>query len=92
MIRNFYHRGLRLFWETGKGHKLPVQNTKRVKVILDLLNVATKTSDLDLPGLNWHDLRPWRPDTYSVWVTGNYRITYKFDKPDAYDVSIEDYH
>lgn len=92
MIKSFNDKGLRLFWETGKTHKLPIQNARRVGTVLDLLNSATKAADMDIPGLNWHDLRPYRPTTYTVWVSGNYRITFTFSNGDAYDVDIEDYH
>lgn len=57
-----------------------------------MLAAATSTQDLSLPGLRVEPLKYDRPGYYSVRINSQYRIVFKFDKGDAYDVSVEDYH
>jgi proteic killer suppression protein len=92
MIRNFKDKALRRYFESGNAKGLAVQNLDRVSRILTALNGATRPADLDLPGLRWHNLAPRQPSRYSVWVSGNYRITYAFEGKNAVDVDLEDYH
>jgi proteic killer suppression protein len=51
-----------------------------------------KPEDMNLPGLKYHGLSGTRKGTYSVWVSGNWRITFEFDSGDAVNVNLEDYH
>jgi proteic killer suppression protein len=92
MIKSFTDKGLQLFWEEGSTRRLAVQNPKRIKMILDALHVARRPADLDLPGLRFHNLAPAQPSRYAVNASGNYRITFAFEKGDAVDVDLEDYH
>jgi hypothetical protein len=48
--------------------------------------------DLALPGLRLHELKGDRKGTWSVTVSGNWRITFSFEGKDAVDVDYEDYH
>jgi proteic killer suppression protein len=92
MIKSFQHKGLRQFYETGNARRLPVQNAERVTIILQALNAARAPAQMNVAGWNWHNLAPKWPNRYSVRVTGNYRITFAFEGPNAVDVDIEDYH
>ncbi|SFU84788.1 proteic killer suppression protein [Methylobacterium sp. 174MFSha1.1] len=92
MIRSFSHKGLRLFAETGDTRKLSVENTNRVRRILVQLEAATSPEDMNLPGYRFHGLSGSRKGTYAVNASGNYRITFRWDAPDAIDVDLEDYH
>ena len=56
------------------------------------LNAATSPQDMNLPGLVLHGLVGQRKGTWSVRVSGNWRITFTFDGVDACDVDLEDYH
>jgi proteic killer suppression protein len=47
---------------------------------------------MDLPGQNLHELKGKRKGTWSVQVTGNWRVTFKLQKGDIFDVNYEDYH
>ena len=60
--------------------------------MLDRLDTATKPEDMNIPGYRFHRLTGDRKDMYSVSVTGNWRITFRFDGEDAIDVDLEDYH
>ncbi|MBW4552479.1 MAG: type II toxin-antitoxin system RelE/ParE family toxin [Aphanocapsa sp. GSE-SYN-MK-11-07L] len=61
-------------------------------MILARLNAATLPQDMNLPGLVLHELAGNRKGTWSVRVSGNWRITFTFDGADACDVDLEDYH
>lgn len=92
MIRSFKNKGLRLFAETGDARKLSVENAGRVRRILLQINAATKPEDMNLPGLRFHELSGDRKGTYAVNASGNYRITFRWEAPDAIEVDLEDYH
>jgi proteic killer suppression protein len=92
MIKSLSDKALRRFFETGATRGLSVQKVDRLRRILELLDAAAHPADLNQPGLRWHNLAPKQPSRYSVWVSGNYRITYVFDGSHAIDVDLEDYH
>ena len=60
--------------------------------ILALLETAETLDDMDLPGLSLHELKGKRKGTWAVKVSGNWRVTFKLQKGDAFDVNYEDYH
>lgn len=91
MIRSFRSKALRLFAEKGDASKLPVRNHARVRRILALLDAAGAPEDMNLPGLRFHGLHG-NPTRYAVDASGNYRVTWAWDAPDAVDVDLEDHH
>ncbi len=91
MIRSFRHKGLKRYWESNDTAKLPVQNVSRVRRILRTLHHADKPAAMNIPGWGFHGLKGERAGTYAVVVTGNWRITWRWDEG-AIDVNIEDYH
>ena len=92
MIRSFKHKGLAKFFETGTKAGIQSVHADRLRLILGRLNAAAKADDMDLPGLRLHPLKGDRKGTWSVWVRGNWRITFQFVGPDAEVVDYEDYH
>ena len=92
MIRSFKHKGLAKFFETGTKAGIQSVHADRLRLILGRLNAAAKADDMDLPGLRLHPLKGDRKGTWSVWVSGNWRITFQFVGPDAEVVDYEDYH
>ena len=92
VIRSFKHRGLqRLF--TGSDHRgIPAHFAARLERMLDRLDSATRADDMNLPGYKFHRLTGERKGTCAVSVTGNWRITFRFEGEDAVDVDLEDYH
>jgi proteic killer suppression protein len=67
-------------------------HAKRLRLILGRLDVAREPRDMGLPGLGLHPLRGSRVGTWAVRVSGNWRVTFAFDGPDATDIDYEDYH
>jgi len=91
MIKSFRHRGLKRLYERGDRSKINAQQVDKVESILANLDAATEPSNMDLPGYKLHALKGDMKGMYSVWVTGNWRIVYRFiDEPE--DVDFTDYH
>lgn len=92
MIQNFKHKGLKRLFESGSSSGVDSQHVARISKILALLETAETLEDMDLPGLDLHPLKGYRIGTWAVKVSGNWRITFKIQQGDAYDVNYEDYH
>jgi len=92
MIKSFRHRGLEKFFTRGSKAGIQAQHAKRLKLILGRLHASTSPLDMNLPGLRLHELTGKRKGTWSVSVSGNWRITFLFEGEDAVLVDYEDYH
>ncbi|HLH94978.1 MAG TPA: type II toxin-antitoxin system RelE/ParE family toxin [Xanthobacteraceae bacterium] len=92
MIKTFKHKGLREAFERGTSRHVDPKQIKRVVVILDVINRARTTQDIDQPGYRLHTLAPSRPNTWTIRLQGPFRITFAFTNGDAYDVDLEQYH
>ena len=92
MILSFHHKGLAKFFATGSRAGIQATHAERLRLILAALNAAVVPKDLGLPGLRLHPLKGGRSGTWSVSVSGNWRITFRFSGKDAVDVDYEDYH
>ncbi len=91
MIKNFRHRGLKRLYEKGDKSKVHSQQADKIKRILTALDIADSPQDMNLPGYKFHTLHGDLKGYYSVWVTGNWRIVFKFDDVPE-DVDLTDYH
>jgi len=92
MIISFAHKGLKLFYNEDDPSKLPASQLPKIRRILTRLDAATHPEIMREPGYKFHELTGNRKGTYSVTVTGNYRITFSFIGENAVDVNYEDYH
>lgn len=92
MITQFRHRGLERFFSRGTRSGIQPAHAKRLRLILARLDVSRTVQDMDLPGLYLHELAGRRRGTWAVRVSGNWRITFRFEGVDAVDVDYEDYH
>ncbi len=92
MIRSFQHKGLKQFFNTGATRNIQSQHVKKLRLILGRLHASTKPQDMNLPGLRLHQLTGNRANIWSVSVSGNWRITFKFVGEHAEAVNYEDYH
>ncbi len=59
---------------------------------LDVLDAAQSINGVNVPGYRLHPLKGDRSGEWSITVTGNWRITFRFENGDAYNVDLEDYH
>lgn len=92
MITSFLHKSLGRFFNKGDYRGIPAAFAPRIERMLDRLEASVKPEDMNLPGYKFHQLTGDRKGTYGVTVTGNWRITFKFDGENAVDVNYEDYH
>lgn len=92
MIRAFRHKGLERYFTRSERQGIDAKQAPRIRRILDRLEAAAKPEDLNLPGFKFHRLTGARKGTYSVWVSGNWRVTFEFEAGDAINVNLEDYH
>jgi len=92
MISTFKHKGLELFFTKGSYKGVPAQHGARIERMLDRLDAARESKDMDLPGFKFDALTDDREGEFAVSVTGNWRITFEFDGQDAVNVNLEDYH
>ena len=91
-ILRFAHKGLKAFYERDVTRGLPQNLVPRIRRILADLDVAERPADLDLPGYRLHLLRGARAGQWSVRVSGNWRVVFRFEGGDAIEVDLVDYH
>lgn len=92
MIKNFKHKGLKKFFETGSTVGIDAKQAKKISLRLSVLHLASELSDIDLPGFYLHPRSGDKKGLWSIAVTGNWRITFEFTDGDIYVVNYEDYH
>ena len=92
MIRSFKHKGLERFFKTGNTSGIQSQHEQKLRAILARLNAAYCALDMDLPGLNLHQLKGQRNHCWSVKVNGSWRVTFRFIGEDVELVNYENYH
>ena len=90
MIQTFRHKGLRKFFESGSLAGIQPHHAKRLRMLLTALDTAQSIEDMNVPGFRLHPLRG--SGRWSVWVNGNWRVTFEFKDGHAYAVDYEDYH
>ena len=93
MIESIAHKGLRLLWEKNDSSKLPPEQIEKIKRILSAVNTAKTLEPLRMiPGYKLHALTGDLKGFWAIWVTGNYRICFKFEGGNAYEINYLDYH
>lgn len=92
MIKSFRHKGLKRFFETGKTSGIQAKHAKRLRLQLAALDTAQSIDDMRIPGYRLHRLKGAARGRWSIWVSGNWRLTFEFDGRDAYVLDYEDYH
>jgi len=92
LIKSYQHKGLQRFALTGSKAGIQPQHAARLRKLLTALNVASRPSDMNAPGNNLHPLRGGLDGHWSVWVNGNWRLTFAFHGEDVALVNYQDYH
>lgn len=92
VIKGFSHKGLERFFLHGLKSGIQAKHADRLRLLLGRLHAAESPRDMNLPGLYLHELAGSRRGTWSVRVSGNWRLTFHFDGIDAVDIDYEDYH
>jgi len=93
MIKTFADRETQVLYITGQSKRFPPDVGKRAARKLEYVNLATRLEDLRVPpGNRLHGLAGGRKGQYSISISDQWRICFKFVDGDVYDVEICDYH
>lgn len=92
MVKSFRHKGLKAFYSTGSKAGIQAKHADRLRLILARLEAAYEAEDMNLPGLRLHKLTGNFKGFWSVEVSGNWRVIFKFEGHDAHVVDYLDYH
>lgn len=92
MIGNIKHRGLKRLYEHGDRGKIPSEYADKLENILFMLDTALAVNDLDLPGFRLHPLKGPLKGFWSITVSGNWRVIFRFNDGLAHDIDFVEYH
>ena len=92
MIKSFNHKGLRKFFESGSVAGIQPKHAKLLKMQLVALDTATTLDDMNIPGFKLHPLGGDEKNRWSIWVNGNWRVTFEFHDGHVFVLDYEDYH
>ena len=92
MITGFRHKGLEAFYTTGTTRGIQAAHAAKLRRILALLAVAAAPADLNIPSFKLHPLKGQLNGHWSIWVNGNWRVTFRFIGVDVELVNYVNYH
>lgn len=92
MIVSFRHKGLETMYRTASLRGVQVAHADRLRRILSALDAASSPAELNHPGYRLHPLKGELKGHWSVWVNGNWRVTFRFAGTDVELVDYHDYH
>ena len=92
MIASFRHRGLKAFYEGRTERRVAPEHVGRLGDILAALDHSSGPAGMNLPGFRLHALKGRLKGHYAVAVSGNWRVTFRFEDGAAVDVDYVDYH
>jgi proteic killer suppression protein len=92
MINSFRHKGLEQFFKTASKAGIQPHHAGELRVQLAALDNAKSPDDMNAPGWRLHALDGKLAGHYAIWVSGNWRMTFRFDGTDAELVDYQDYH
>ena len=92
MIRSFRHKGVEKFFTTGSKKGIQPEHARRLKHILFRLHSAENVYDMNFPGAELHRLKGDLKDRWAVKVSGNWRVIFRFERGQAWEVDYDDYH
>lgn len=92
MIKTWKHKGLKALFLTGSKKGILPEIAKKLQRRLDVHAAADSLQAFGLPGFRLHPLSGGKKGHYSIRVTGNWRLTFRMEKSNVFDVDLEDYH
>jgi len=92
MVRSFRHKGLQRLFQHDDGSKLPPDMVARIRLILSTLHAAQAIEAMDIPTFRLHPLKGEMKGFFSVTVRANWRIIFRFEGGEAFDLDFVDYH
>lgn len=92
MIATFKNKGLEALFVKGDPSRVIQSHLKKLKFLLSMLNQAKELRDLAFPGSNLHPLKGKLKGYYSIAVTGNWRLIFRFEDGIIFDLDYLDHH
>jgi proteic killer suppression protein len=92
MIQSFRHKGIEQFFRTGSKAGIQPKHAAKLGLQLSMLNQAKIAADMDAPGWRLHALKGDMAGHWTIWVSGNWRLTFAFEDENAVLVDYQDYH
>ncbi len=92
VIVSFRHKGLEALYERNSTKGVQAEHAPKLRRILSALDVAVAPGDLAIPGFGLHPLKGRLRGHWSIWVSGNWRVTFRFIDSDIELVDYLDYH
>jgi proteic killer suppression protein len=92
MIASFRHKGLRKYFESGSVAGIQPTHARRLQMQLAALDTAETIDDLDIPGFRLQPLKGSDKGRWSIWVNGNWRLTFEFENGNVFVLDYGDYH
>ena len=93
LIRSIAHRGLRRFIEDSDPRGLRRDLVERIRNVVAALVIADTMAGVEgPPGWRIHRLTGDRAGTWSISVSGNWRITFEISNGEITNLDLEDYH
>ena len=92
VIKSFRHHGLKKLYEGGRPDKVAPGHVAKLRRILTALDRSNGPVGLDLPGFRLHSLKGRMKGHHAVSVSGNWRVTFRFEDGHAVDVDYLDSH
>ena len=92
MIRSFKHRGLEALYDGRTARRVAPEHVGKLRDILAVLDRGRGPNEMNLPGFRLHPLKGSLKGHYAVSVSGNWRVTFRFENAHVVDVDYVDYH
>ena len=92
MIASFKHRGLKALYDERAARRVAPEHVQKLRDVLAVLDRSRRPQDVDIPGFRLHPLKGELKGHYAVAVSGNWRVTFRFEEGDVVDVDYFDYH
>ena len=92
MIVSFRHKGLERLYHSGSTRGVQASQVRKLELILTALDSAAGPDDLKVPLFRLHPLKGKLKDHWSIWVNGNWRVTFRFIGRDVELLDLVDYH
>jgi proteic killer suppression protein len=92
VIRSFRHKGLEAFFLRGSRAGIQPRHAVRLRLILTTLDCARRLTDMNAPGWRLHVLQGRLQGFHAVTVSANWRVIFRFEAGNAWNVDYMDYH
>lgn len=92
MIKSFRHAGVERFFRTGSKAGINPAHAEKLANRLQVLDFAKSEADMNMPGWGLHKLTGDLRGHWAVKISGNWRLTFTFERENAILVDYQDYH